>query len=486
MRGVVAIAALAMPATVWAQSSQGDVSVTIYSEQALVDDTRVLTLPNGEVRHEFRDVSAAIRPETVTLQGDGIEIAEQNFDFDLLSPAALMQKSEGQTITLIRRNPATGAETTEQAEVLAVNGGVVMRVNGKVEVLRDDGQPVRVVFDDIPPNLRARPTLSVTFDSTASGTRPLRLSYLTTGLGWNADYVGVFDEKKQTMDLQGWVTLTNTTGTPFPNAEITLAAGDVVKLNQQAAQRRNTNNYNNYNAGYERSEEDEAVGDLYLYPIEGRSTIATNQKKQIGFLDATGVAAKRTYRFTCDWLCSSDEPQSAESIIDFNTGKSGGLGRALPAGVVRVYMRDANDKARFVGESRITHTPAGSDMKIVTGYAFDVKVKRVTEKREQVTADEWSKTAEYRIVSDAGVETVTVNQQRTYQRTEMRYVVTNARDVPVTVEVVQDGLNGYARGTRVTKESIEGKQLGAWTRVWQVPVPAGGKTELTVTFLTDF
>jgi hypothetical protein len=486
MRGVVAIAALAMPATVWAQSSQGDVSVTIYSEQALVDDTRVLTLPTGEVRHEFRDVSAAIRPETVTLQGDGIEIAEQNFDFDLLSPAALMQKSEGQTITLIRRNPATGTETAEQAEVLAVNGGVVMRVNGKVEVLRDDGQPVRVVFDDIPPNLRARPTLSVTFDSTASGTRPLRLSYLTTGLGWNADYVGVFDEKKQTMDLQGWVTLTNTTGTPFPDAEITLAAGDVVKLNQQAAQRRNTNNYNSYNAGYERSEEDEAVGDLYLYPIEGRSTIATNQKKQIGFLDATGVAAKRTYRFTCDWLCSSDEPQSAESIIDFNTGKRGGLGRALPAGVVRVYMRDANDKARFVGESRIAHTPAGSDMKIVTGYAFDVKVKRIVEKREPVTADEWSKTAEYRVVSDAGVETVTVNQRPTYQRTEMRYVVTNARDVPVTVEVVQDGLNGYARGTRVTKESLDGTQRGAWTRVWQVPVPAGGKTELTVTFLTDF
>ena len=98
----------------------------------------------------------------MTLTGDGIGIVEQNFDFDLLSPQALMQKAVGETITLVRTNPATGAETRERARVLAANGGVVLQIGERIEVLRDDGLPVRVIFDRVPENLRARPTLSVT------------------------------------------------------------------------------------------------------------------------------------------------------------------------------------------------------------------------------------------------------------------------------------------------------------------------------------
>ena len=91
-----------------------------------------------------------------------ISIVEQNFDFDLLTPAKLMEKAVGQEVTIVRVNPATGAETREQAQVLATNGGVVLKIGQRIEVLRDDGLPVRVIFDKVPDNLRARPTLSVT------------------------------------------------------------------------------------------------------------------------------------------------------------------------------------------------------------------------------------------------------------------------------------------------------------------------------------
>ena len=97
-------------------SAQGDVAVTIYNnDHALVQDRRELTLPGGRSRQEFPDVSARVRPETVTLTGNGLGIVEQNFDYDLLSPAALMQKAVGETITLVRVNPASGAETRERA-----------------------------------------------------------------------------------------------------------------------------------------------------------------------------------------------------------------------------------------------------------------------------------------------------------------------------------------------------------------------------------
>ena len=166
------------------QSAQGDVSVTIYNDDlALVQDSRQLDIPGGRSRQEFPDVSAQIRPETVTLTGNGVGIVEQNFDFDLLSPQALIQKAVGETITLVRTNPATGAEVRERARVLAANGGVVLQIGDRIEVLRDDGLPVRVIFDRVPENLRARPTLSVTVESVQGGRRPVTLTYLTPGLG---------------------------------------------------------------------------------------------------------------------------------------------------------------------------------------------------------------------------------------------------------------------------------------------------------------
>src|SRR6476661_8073293 len=190
------------------QNAQGDVAVTIYNgDLALVQDTRQLDIPAGRSRQEFPDVSAQIRPETVTLSGAGVGIVEQNFDFDLLSPQALMEKAVGETITLVRTNPATGAEVRERARVLAANGGVVLQIGDRIEVLRDDGLPVRVIFDKVPENLRARPTLSVTVQADGGGPRPVALTYLTPGLGWSADYVALFDEANSRMDVQGWVTL---------------------------------------------------------------------------------------------------------------------------------------------------------------------------------------------------------------------------------------------------------------------------------------
>src|SRR5688500_12067780 len=182
-------------------NAQGDVAVTIYNNDlALVQDTRQLDITAGRSRLEFPDVSAQIRPETVTLTGSGIEIVEQNFDFDLLSPQALIQKAVGETITLVRTNPATGAEVRERALVLATNGGVVLRIGDRIEVLRDDGLPVRVIFDRVPENLRARPTLSVTVESQRGGRRPVTLTYLTPGLAWQADYVALFDQAAGRMD----------------------------------------------------------------------------------------------------------------------------------------------------------------------------------------------------------------------------------------------------------------------------------------------
>src|SRR6185503_14923446 len=277
------------------QSAQGDVAVTIYNgDLALVQDTRQLDVPAGRSRQEFPDVSAQIRPETVTLSGAGVGIVEQNFDFDLLSPQALMEKAVGETITLVRTNPATGAEVRERARALAANGGVVLQIGERIEVLRDDGLPVRVIFDRVPENLRARPTLSVTVQSERAGRRPVTLTYLSAGLGWSADYVALFDEANGRMDVQGWITLTNNSGTPYVNANTLLVAGAVGGNNQNNYARRQQGPIRN--PGTETSDR-ERLGDFYLYPLPARTTIANRQTKQVSFLDVHGTPAVRAYEY---------------------------------------------------------------------------------------------------------------------------------------------------------------------------------------------
>ncbi len=454
-RNLAGLALLAITSGAHAQSAQGDVAVTIYNEQlALIQDTRTLQLPNGRAKVEFPDVSAQIRPETVSLAGAGIGIVEQNFDYDLLSPDKMMAKAVGQTITLVRTNPATGAETREQAKVLAANGGIVLQIGNRIEVLRDDGLPVRVVFDKVPDNLRARPTLSVTLQSAQAGSIPARLSYLTPGLGWKADYVALFDEKAQTIDVQGWVTLTNNTGTTFSNAKTLLVAGLVNQVNQ--------NRYGGYpqpqyggsmdTAGTESAARGK-LGDYYLYPLAERTTIANAQTKQVGFLDVAAVPAKKAYQFVSQWLQVTPQPMSASSVLKFSSSANGGLGDALPAGTVRVYMRDAQGNPQFVGENSIGHTPMGSALSVKTGEAFDVKVATNVVKRERLSSSRWV--------------------------TSMSYTLTNAGDKAVTVDLAQDGLWG---DVRIKDQSREGKRISADRVEWNVPVPANGSVTVTATF----
>src|SRR5688572_24895490 len=171
--GVALAVALALSGQAQAASTEGQrLALTIYNNDlALVEDVRSLEFAAGRSRLEFKDVSAMIRPETVALNAAGVDIVEQNFDFDLLTPEKMMEKAVGRQVQIVRTNPGNGSEVTETATVLSVNQGVVLKIGDRIEVLRADGAPTRVIFDKVPENLRARPTLSVNVQSNAAGRR---------------------------------------------------------------------------------------------------------------------------------------------------------------------------------------------------------------------------------------------------------------------------------------------------------------------------
>jgi hypothetical protein len=447
------VASAAPQGQVWAQTAPR-LSVTIYNNDlALVQDQRDINLAAGRQKLEFKDVSAAIRPETVSLSAPGLSVVEQNFDYDLLTPDKLMEKAVGQQVKIVRTNPGDGNQTTEVATVLAANEGVVLKIGDRIEVLRDDGVPTRVIFDKVPETLRARPTLSVTVEADKAGPAPATLSYLTTGLSWKADYVAMFDEAKGALDLQGWITLGNQSGTAFVDAETQLVAGRVNTLANRGYQQPTRSMQQ---AGTESSDR-ERIADYYLYPLPHRTTIAANQNKQVGFLSAQGVAAKKVYEIREGWFASQANPVSATVAIQFSNAKLAGLGDQLPAGVMRVYMRDKAGDPKFIGENAVGHTPAGSELSIRTGDAFDV-------------------TSQATLVSDTKVS-------KTRSRYEMKYLVRNARPQPVTVELRQGGL---WRDGAVKAESLASRRIDARTLGWSVPVPANGETTLTFTVETGW
>jgi hypothetical protein len=498
---VLATALAAAPAFAQSDSlaepnAQGELSVTIYNNnQALVQDVRQVGIGKGRSRIEFPDVSAMIRPETLSFAAPGTGIVEQNFDFDLLTPQKLMEKAIGQTVTLLRTNPATGQEVRERAKVLSTAGGVVVQIGDRIEVLRDDGLPVRVIFDQVPPNLRARPTLSVTLQSDRAGTRPASLRYLTPGLGWSADYVALYDEGKATVDMQGWVTLTNQTGTTFQNADTLLVAGNPAgggnQYNQQAYRGRPMPPPpppGKFVPGTETANR-ERLGDFYLYPISGRTTIANNQTKQVSFLDVQGVPARKIYGRTVGWLSSDGQPVPVASQIAFKSSKEGGLGDALPAGTVRFYQRDRAGNPQFIGENGIGHTPMGSELTLSTGDAFDVYAQAEVESRQTITGAEWEKSARWRVIKDGQVVSQgEAERPKTFYRTTMRYTLTNAKAAPVDVELVQGGLDRgwWGDDLRVTSEDVPGEQLNADKRKYVISVPANGKRVVRVIYETRY
>lgn len=431
------------------------VAVTVYNDElALVKERRQVDLAAGPNRLALREVAAQMRPETALLRaasGPALGLVEQNFDFDLLTPQKLLDKYIGREVTVIRSHPTTGEERREKATVLAAGQGTVLRFADRIET----GAPGRLAFDSVPPNLRDRPTLSVLLDA-AGGKQSVELSYLTGGMSWKADYVANLGPDAKTLDLNGWVTLTNKSGAAFDNATLQLVAGTLNRVRPQREQ-----------MGYgivpemrvfavAREATQEALMDFHLYSFDRPTSIADNQTKQLALLSATAVPVRREYllagneRYYRDSYGQIGQKLKPAVFLEFDN-KDGQLGKPLPAGVIRVYAKDSKGAAQFVGEDRIEHTAKNEKLRLKLGEAFDITAER--------------KQTNYRKIAD--------NVSESSWRIELR----NAKDEAVTVRV-QEPLSG---DWEMIRESQKHSKESALTAVWDVAVPADGKTVLEYT-----
>ena len=440
----------AIPERISGQQDREAVALTVYNDNlALVKERRQIELPSGPVRLSLREVSGQMRPETALLRavsGSPLVLWEQNFDFDLLTPQKLLEKYQGQDVTVVRSHPSTGEERREKATVLSTQGGVVLRFADRIET----GVPGRIVFDTVPATLRDQPTLSVLLEG-QGGRQAVELSYLSGGLSWSADYVAQLSADGRQMELSGWVTLTNRSGASYQDARLQLVAGSLNRVGRGQATQAFAMAAPALRAKPEVVQE--ALMDQHLYTFERPTTIADNQTKQLALLSADRIPVRREYLLAgADYYYRDRFGQIGQKLkpsvfVEFDN-RDGGLGKPLPAGGVRVYARDRQGAAQFVGEDRVAHTARNETVRLRLGEAFDITADR-TQTSYQRLGDNLAESA-YRI--------------------ELR----NAKDEAVTVRVLETLPGDW----ELLRENHKGRKESARSMAWNIPIPAGGTAVL--------
>lgn len=447
---------VAVPEHVSTVAERRSVNLTVYNAgTSLVHDRRRITLRDGVNQIAWRDVSANMDAtsailESLTAPGK-IDVVEQNFDYDLLNPDALLQKYVGHYVTVVHDPRFAGErETRELAKVLSTNGGIVLQYRNRIETeLRG-----HIAYPVGSSTFRDRPTLVLDLESARQGPETLDLSYMTAGLSWRADYIGVMAPGETRMSLTGLVTLTNNSGTSYNDARLQLVAGNV-----NIAQTAQGSLYGTLrtiaNVTSMRPSQENFL-EYHLYTMPHATDVLDKQTKQLTLLSAHDVPIHKTLELRgYQNYYTSPTPDLGDRLpigvyVTFEN-RGGDLGIPLPGGIVRIYKNDSGGLSQFAGSDTIQHTPRNDTVRLNLGQSFDVTARK--------------RQTDFQHVSFCSVNS------------SYEIMLSNAKSIPQTVDVVELIPNQW----QILDENLPHKKTSATTATWSVPVPADGHATLTYT-----
>lgn len=365
------------------------VSVTVYNQgTALIQDRRTFDLPSGLSLLNFTDVAATIDATSVSFRSltapQSTYVLEQNYVYDLVDSSALLARYLDETIQVTMLDG-----TLYEGQLLSGrNREVILRQpSGEVVVLSlAEARDVR--FPALPDGLITRPTLRWLIESAEAGAQQVELTYLAGGLNWTADYILLLARDNQSLDLNGWVTVTNTSGTAYQDAQLKLVAGDVNRIREEFAETRFIQDIALPMAAPTQQVEQREFFEYQLYEVARPVTLGNNETKQVEFVTRAGVPARTFYVYDAstpfygygyaieDRSYGQTGVTTVGSYLEFTTGTDGGVDADLPAGRVRVYQEDTDGAALLIGENRIRHTPKGETISLYLGNAFDLVGER--------------------------------------------------------------------------------------------------------------
>lgn len=466
---------------------------------AMISETRTVTLPPGQSTIRFEGVAEGMVAVSAIVTGLPGGTIEKNRNADLLSPAALVDGTLGNRVTVRRTNPATGVEQAQSAVIRTrADGGLVLQTEQGFEAVRCAGVPERLEFIRAPAGLSAQPVYSIDTADARGGTYTVTLTYLAWGFDWQANYVATLAEggtgDDLSLRLMSWLTILNDNNQSFPDAELMAVAGtlEVVSDYQSLADPPQARplqltcyplgstatgspvpDYSNKDYAMEdavgygrypgappppppapammarsqeivvtgaRIAEQEQLGDLKLYRFPEAVTVSAKGLKQVAFLDRDDVRGRLLYRFGCWPDNERDGAQPVDLLFATVNDRAHGLGVALPSGNV-AFFEPSSAGDMLVGSPNLRDHAEGQDVELELGQSSQVMAQCIRTTTNDVQGPRW---------------------------TRMRVVITNANDAPVTLRLQQGWTSQWTvrgRGSRVR----DGQ------RITEVSIPANGQ-----------
>lgn len=413
-----------------AVAAPNSTEVTVYNQGlGFVKEIRQLKVKKGVQQVSVENVAQMIDTTSVGFKclskPGSLSVLEQNYQFDLISPMAILNKSVGKRIRFTRTF-GTSKESVEGILVsspYAVNGndgqmtynGLVLRTDDNRIILSPMGE---IEVMEIPEGLISKPSLIWSLDSTADQSADVELSYLTTGMDWNANYVLTLD-KSNRGDMQGWVSMTNNAGIAFKDAKLKFLAGDVNVVRP----RQETMSFMAADAAprSKKAMKEESLFEYHLYTLDRPATINNKETKQLSLLEGANIPVKKQIIFDSMGNYPGYFPSEGEigvgdlspavKIIFTNDAKSG-LGQPMPAGKIRLYQRDESGSVQFVGEDEIKHTPVDEILRLQVGRSFDIRGSRKRTDFKRLSANAFRETFEIEVRNRKKVDESVVLYER--------------------------------------------------------------------------
>jgi hypothetical protein len=386
------------------------VDLTVYNQNlSLVREERTMTLPRGTSRVVIPDIPATIDGTSLHFLSltdpASVRVLEQNYQYDLVHQAKLLERYLGRTVEFVRTDPETKREFTVKGTLISSGyvqqpqygggtagftsvGGMIAEINDKLE-LNPAG---RLVLPELPEGLILKPQLEWMVASTREGQHRTEISYMASQLSWSCNYVVLLDKTDAHLDLTGWVTLTNSSGTTFRNAGLKLVAGDVNIVQERFAGMMKAQRAMVAEDAATNQFTQKELFEYKLYTLQRRTDLKNNETKQIELTSGKNAPARKVfiydgvgdqwrywmnnYEYRAQGSFGQESNPKVGVFVLFRNDEKSGLGMPLPKGKVRVYKRDDDGKEQFVGEDLIDHTPKDEEVRLYLGNAFDIVGER--------------------------------------------------------------------------------------------------------------
>ncbi|MDZ7260951.1 MAG: DUF4139 domain-containing protein, partial [candidate division KSB1 bacterium] len=352
-----------------------------------------------------------------------------------VSTSKMLEKYVDQTIKVYTK------EQTYSGMLLSSSQGDVMlqEASGSIRVINKETIQ-NLEFPKLPEGLITRPTLVWILKTDKAGEHWTEVSYLTTGINWHAEYVGVSKQNDTVLELGGWVSIDNKSGATYENAKLKLVAGEVHRAEERVPTLPRAKALMMAEAAGAPQFEEKAFFEYHLYTLQRPATVKDNQIKQISLFPTTETKVKKI--FTYD---GARDQKDVKVNLEFKNSKEDGLGMPLPKGKIRVYKEDEADKSlEFIGEDFIDHTPKDEKVRVYLGNAFDVVGERTQKDRKDLSKRSREETWEIKLRNHKETDIEVTVIEHLYGDWEIRrstheWKKKDAQTMEFTVPVKKDG-----------------------------------------------